>query len=57
MLLIEPKDRITLKYLLESANNGEIYDCDIGRWLGVHLPSNIREEIKNSLKELLCQSK
>ena len=56
MLLIEPKDRITLKYLIESAVDGEIYDVDVDRWLGVHLTDNIRQQIKAQLKEIVCYS-
>lgn len=53
MLKIESKDRISLKYLLESIVDGEIYDVDIDRWIGIHLMDDIRQEIKNALKEVL----
>lgn len=50
---IDKKDRISFKYLLKSAVNGEVYDCDIDRWLGVYVQE--KQEIKKNLKEMLCQ--
>ncbi len=53
MLKIDPKDRITLQYLIKSAVDGEIYDVDIDRWIGIHLDDDIRQQIKSALKELI----
>lgn len=52
---IDAKDKISLKYLLDSAVDGEIYDSDIDRWIGIHLTEDIRQEIKLSIKEMICQ--
>ena len=42
---------IDIGYLLSSRNiNGDLYDCDISRWLGVELPYKKRDELKSQLR-------
>ena len=48
---MEHNGQISLQYLLNSRNiNGDLYDCDIERWLGVKLDRNKRNEIKSQLR-------
>lgn len=57
MIKVDIKDRITLDYLIKSAvnsDNGDIYDCDIDRFIGIYLTDDIRQQIKVALKEIIC---
>ena len=46
-------DAIDIGYLLSSRNiNGDLYDCDIERWIGVKLPDKKRSEIKSELRKV-----
>lgn len=55
MLRVPIEHRITLQHLLNSAVDGEIYDCDVDRFIGIYLDDKIRQEIKKALREILCQ--
>lgn len=47
-------ERITLRKLLDNRNiDGEIYDVDVSRWLGVWLDHDRTQEIKQQLKEVI----
>ena len=44
---------ISLKYVLYHRNcAGEIYSCDIDRWLGITIPSKKRDELKKILEKI-----
>lgn len=52
-------DRISYDYMMESRNiDGDIYHCDIERWLGVSLDSKQRKDLHhtiNSIKNSFCK--
>lgn len=55
---VDPRERITLKHMLENRNlNGEIYDVDVSRWLGFWLDYDKTQEIKKQLKEVIDYEK
>jgi hypothetical protein len=46
-------DNVSFEYVLTSWNvDGEIYRCDIERWLNTTLPREKREEVRAKLMEL-----
>jgi len=58
MNIVDPKERISLKYMLEHRNiNGEIYDVDVSRWLGFWLNTEQTDDIKKQLLEVISYEK
>lgn len=46
-------NKIEMSYLLSSRNaDGDLYDCDIDRWIGIKLDSRKRSEIKSQLRKM-----
>lgn len=46
-------DRVDFKYLISSSNiDGEIYHCDIDRFLGIRLDGDKRNEVHKALMEI-----